>query len=282
MELIVKQRTSSFGNTKGQKLFFRNWLTDSKPKGIVLIVHGLNSHSAYYHNFALELNKSQYEVYALDLPGRGLSEGERYYIHDYKEIIANIDQLLNIIQMAHPGVPVILLGHSAGGVFAAVYALKHQEKLMGFVCESFAFRIPAPGFALAAMKLLGYIIPRVKLIKLNNDFFSRDKSIVYKINHDPLVKDEKQPARTMQQLLYACNYLKKNMAGIKLPLFIIHGTADKVTMPAGSKYFIEHASSPDKRLKFYEGHYHDLLNDKYNDMVIRDIIRWINGIVSTQ
>ena len=278
MECTEKHKTSTFNDAKGRKLFFRNWPTDNKPKGIILILHGLNSHSGYYQEFARELNRSNYESYAFDLPGRGQSEGEPYYIHDYQEIIAATDQLVQLIQTAHPTVPIVLLGHSAGGVFAAAYALLHQDKLKGFICESFAFRVPAPAFALTIMKLLGYIIPHVRLVKLKNDDFSRDRSFVYKMNHDPLVMDEKQPARSMQQLLFAADYLKKNMADIALPLFILHGTADKVTRPQGSRYFIEHASSPDKQLKFYEGHYHDLLNDKYNGIVVRDMIKWLNGI----
>ncbi|GAA4307941.1 alpha/beta hydrolase [Mucilaginibacter gynuensis] len=242
----------------------------------MVIVHGLNSHSAYYHNFALQLNENGHEVYALDLPGRGRSDGERYYISDYKHIVAVIDQLIGIAQAAHPTTPVILFGHSAGGVFASVYTLFHQGKLNGLICESFAFQIPAPGFALAAIKLLAHIIPHTRLIKLNNSDFSRDAAFVYKLNHDPLLENEKQPAKTMQQLLLAGELLKRKMPDITLPLFILHGTADKATMPKGSRYFMEHVSSADKQLKLYEGHYHDLLNDKYNEIIVGDILTWLN------
>ena len=93
---------------------------------------------------------------------------------------------------------------------------------------------------------------------------------------DPLLENEKQPAKTMQQLLLAGEYLKKKMPEIKVPLLILHGTADKATDPEGSEYFMENASSADKQLKLYEGHYHDLLNDKDNNIVIRDILLWLN------
>lgn len=96
------------------------------------------------------------------------------------------------------------------------------------------------------------------------------------MNSDPLLANEKQPAKTIQQLLLTAEYLKKQMRGIKLPLLILHGMADKVTKPYGSEYFMEHASSADKQLKLYEGHYHDLLNDKYNGIVVRDILKWLN------
>lgn len=275
-----KHIVSTFRNLKGQNVFYRNWSADGLPKAIVLVIHGLNSHSGYYQDFATQLNENDFEVYAIDLCGRGQSDGERYYIQDYNEIIADIDLFLNIANAAHPTLPVFLFGHSAGGVFASVYALQHQAKLKGLISASFAFQVPAPGFALATIKFLSHIIPHTRLVKLNNEDFSRDKAIVATMNNDPLLAKEKQPAKTMQQLLLAAEYLKKAMPEIKLPILILHGTADRATRPSGSEYFMEHASSVDKQLKLYEGHYHDLLNDKYHGIVFRDIVRWLNDRVS--
>ena len=271
-----KQTVSNFRNNKGQTIFYRNWNTDSITKGIIIIVHGLNSHSGYYQNFAVHLIENGYEVYAIDLRGRGQSEGERYFIRDYKDIVADIDQLMNIIKYAHPTLPVFLFGHSAGGVFASVYAVQNQLKLKGLISESLALEVPSSRFALAIIKFLSYIIPHVRLVKLNNADFSRENSVVDTMNHDPLLANEKQATKTMQQLLLAAEYLNKTMPEIKIPLLILHGTADKATKPGGSEYFMKHASSADKQLKLYEGHYHDLLNDKYHGIVVRDILRWLN------
>ena len=276
MESKSKKTTASFSNNQGDQVFYQNWINGHKPKGIVIIVHGLNSHSEYYHDFAEQLNENKYEVYALDLRGRGRSEGERFYISDYHDVIADIDQLVDIARCEHVSQHIFLFGHSAGGVFASVYAVLHQTKLKGLICESFAFHLPVPGFALAVIKFLGYIIPHTRLVKLNNEDFSRDKLVVERMNSDPLLRNEKQPAKTMQQLLLAGEYLKKQMPHISLPVLILHGTADKATSPSGSQYFMENASSTDKQLKLYEGHYHDLLNDKYNGIIMNDIVRWLN------
>jgi len=275
-----KQTVSTFRNRKGQNIFYRNWSPDSVAKGIILIVHGLNSHSGYYQNFAKQLNENNFEVYAIDLYGRGQSDGERYYIEDYKEIIADIDLFFNISNAAHPALPVFLFGHSAGGVFASMYALHHQSRLKGLISVSFAFLVPASGFTLAIIKFLSRIIPHTRLVKLNNEDFSRDREVVVTMNNDPLLAKERQPAKTIQQLLLAAEDLKKEMPEIKLPLLILHGTADRVAKPGGSEYFMKHASSVDKQLNLYEGHYHDLLNDKYHGLVFREIIRWLNGRVA--
>ena len=68
---------------------------------------------------------------------------------------------MKIAKSQHPGLPVFLLGHSAGGVVSSVYTLENQAELAGFICESFAFQVPAPGFALAAIKGLSHIAPRL-------------------------------------------------------------------------------------------------------------------------
>jgi acylglycerol lipase len=271
-----QSKSTTFINQKGQHIFYQNYVPVDKPKGIVIIIHGLNSHSGYYHHFARHLQENAFEVYAMDLAGRGRSEGERYYIADYQDILADIDQLITIAISACPSKPIFLFGHSAGGVFASAYAVKNQYKLQGLISESFAFQLPVPAFALAAIQFLARILPYTQLVKLNNKDFSRDESIVSKMDTDPLLKNERQPNKTMQQLFIAAEYLKKEMPAIKLPLLILHGTADRATDFAGSEYFMEHASSIDKQLKLYEGHYHDLLNDKYNGIIIRDILNWLD------
>jgi alpha-beta hydrolase superfamily lysophospholipase len=96
------------------------------------------------------------------------------------------------------------------------------------------------------------------------------------MNADPLLADEKQPARTMQQLIFAGELLKTKMPELKLPVLILHGTADRATNFAGSEYFMKHAGSADKQLELYEGYYHDLLNDQLGAMVVKDVISWLN------
>jgi acylglycerol lipase len=276
MESINQSAAETFINQKGQRIFFRSWQPKGQPKGILMIIHGLNSHSGYYQRFGEQLREAGYEVYAMDLAGRGQSEGERYYIADYHDVFADIDLLIGVAGAKLPSAPVFLFGHSAGGVFASAYAVQNQAKLHGLISESFALQIPAPSFALHALKFLARFIPHTRLVKLNNEDFSRDNSLLMKMNSDPLLENEKQPTKTMQQLIRAAEYLKAEMAAIELPVLILHGTADKATVPAGSEYFLEHISSADKQLKLYEGHYHDLLNDTGKEIIIRDILVWLN------
>jgi len=101
------------------------------------------------------------------------------------------------------------------------------------------------------------------------------------MNADPLIANEAQPSETMAELARADELLKKSFEQITLPLLILHGTADKVTKPSGSKEFYERAGSSDKTLKLYEGHFHDLLADVGKQQVMADIEAWIDARLPT-
>ncbi|GAB4020955.1 alpha/beta hydrolase [Spirosoma migulaei] len=216
----------------------------------------------------------------LPFSGGNKKTDKRYYIADYQQFVQELDKLVAIAQSNHPGLPTFLLGHSAGGVLSSIYVLEHQDKLKGFICESFAFQVPAPDFAVAVLKGLSHLFPHAHVLRLNNEDFSRDQAVVEFMNADPLIANEVQPTKTVQQLSLADERLKTNMSAIQLPLLILHGTADKATRPSGSQYFYDHASSADKTLKFYDGHCHDLLNDLNKELVMGDILAWLTDKVS--
>jgi acylglycerol lipase len=73
-------KESSFEGVGGLKIFTRAWQPEDAPRGVVVIVHGFNSHSGQYFWVGEQFAKNGLAVYALDLPGRGRSEGERYYV----------------------------------------------------------------------------------------------------------------------------------------------------------------------------------------------------------
>jgi alpha-beta hydrolase superfamily lysophospholipase len=174
-----------------------------------------------------------------------------------------------------PGLPVFVLGHSAGGVVSCIYALEHQAEISGLICESFAYQVPAPDFALAVLKGLSHVWPHAHVLKLKNEDFSRDPSVVESMNNDPLIAHEVQPTQTVAEMVRADERLKSELPLITLPLLILHGTHDKAAKPSGSQFFYDTAGSTDKTLKLYDGHFHDLLNDIGKEMVMADIKDWI-------
>lgn len=257
------------------QIFVRSWRPAIQPKAVVAICHGVKSHSGYYFWAAEQLVARGFAVYALDLHGRGKSDGDRYYLDKFSDYTDDVDALLRLARSREPGLPVFLLGHSAGGVISGVYTLDHQAELAGFICESFAFQVYAPDFALAALKGLSHVAPHAHVLFLKNEDFSRDPAVVKFMNEDPLIAHEAQPTKTVAQLVYADERLKREFGLMTLPVMILHGTSDKVTKPGGSQFFYDQVGSVDKTLKLYDGYAHDLLNDVGREVVMNDIIAWL-------
>jgi len=188
-----------------------------------------------------------------------------------------VAQTIELARSKHPDLPVYLLGHSAGGVTSVTYALDHQDRIDGLICESFAFRVYAPDIALKLLEGASHLIPHTHVLKLKMEDFSRDPTWVAQLNADPLTLDEVQPVQTVASFARAGERFEREFSRITLPVLILHGTADKATRPDGSQQFFDEAGSSDKTLKLYEGHYHDLLNDLGREQVMDDIIGWIDA-----
>jgi acylglycerol lipase len=259
----------------GLAIFIRSWRPVGQARAVVAIVHGFNSHSGYFLWVAEQLVANGFAVYALDLRGRGRSDGDRFYIDSFSDYQSDVHVMMDLVKSREAGLPVFILGHSAGGVISAVYALEHQADLAGFICESFAFQVPAPDFVLAVIKGVSHLAPHAHVLRLKNEDFSRDPSVVLTMNEDPLIANEVQPTHTVAEMVRADERLRNEFPLLKIPVLIIHGTLDKTTLPSGSQFFYDTAGSKDKTLKLYEGYFHDPLNDVGKEMVMADIAEWI-------
>jgi alpha-beta hydrolase superfamily lysophospholipase len=259
----------------GLKVFVRSWQPEGKPRAIVVINHGLKSHSDYYAWAAEQLTQKQLAVYALDMRGHGKSEGERLFINEMAEYVDDLAKVIAFAKQREGALPTFVLAHSAGGVVAAIYMLDHQSEVTGFICESFAHEVPAPDFALAIIKGIGNVAPHAHVLKLKDEDFSRDPKVAVRMASDPLLSKQGYDAQTVAELVRADERLKSEFSRITLPVLILHGTADRVTRPHGSQVFNDRAGSKDKTLKLYDGHFHDLLNDVGKEGVLADITEWI-------
>lgn len=264
-----------FQSADGTRIHMRTWKASSPPRGVVVICHGLNSHSGQYQWVASKFAAQGHEVFALDLRGRGLSDGERFYVDDVASYVDDLRGLVAIARQRLPGLPIFLLGHSAGGVVSCSYCLDHQEEISGLICESFAYQVPAPSIILAAIKGVSHVAPRLGVLSLKMKDFTRDPEVLAALEADPLTRHETQPAATVAALVRADERLHDSFGRITLPVLILHGSADKATAYQGSRFFHDHAGSRDKTLKIYEGNFHDLLADIGRESVMADISDWI-------
>ncbi len=261
----------------GARIFVRYRDGGAQTVASLVICHGVNSHSGHYVRAAEAFAARGLAVTALDLRGRGKSDGERFYVEGIDDYVSDVSQTIELARSRNPGVPLFLLGHSAGGVTAVTYALDHQEQIDGLICESFAFRVYAPNFALKLLEGVSHFFPHAHVLRLKMDDFSRDPEWVATLKADPLTDDEVQPVQTVAAFARAGERFEREFGRITLPVLILHGTADKATRPDGSQQFYAEAGSPDKTLKLYDGYFHDLLNDEGCEIVMDDIVAWIEA-----
>lgn len=256
-------------------IFVRGWRPATPPRAIVAICHGFNAHGGQYQWVADRMVAKGYVVYAVDLRGRGRSSGPRFTVDRFDEYVADIAAMITLARRRDQDLPLYLLGHSAGGVAACLYAIDHPFGLHGLICKSFAFRLPAPAIVLRLLKLFARIAPRARVLRLKNEDFSRDPARVRSLDADPLIAGETQPAITLAALIRAGERLGRDVSQLTIPVLILHGTADRATQPSGSQLFYDTTGSRDKTLLLREGGYHDLLSDFGRDAVLEEILSWI-------
>ena len=199
--LNITTNEDRFEGVGGLNIFFRSWRPEGKPRGVVAIVHGFNSHSGQYLWVGEQLAAKGLAVYALDLRGRGQSDGERFYVEKIEDYVDDVATLVRRAKSENPGLPIFVLGHSAGGVISCVYTLDHQSEIDGLICESFAHELPVPDLVLSFLKGLSHITHHTHVFSLKNEDFSRDPAVVESMNNDPLIKGESQPAQTAAVLI---------------------------------------------------------------------------------
>ena len=105
----------TFVGAGGLRIFTRSWHpTEGQPRAVVVIVHGFNSHSGYYQWVGEQFSANGLAVHALDLRGRGESDGDHFHVDKVEDDGEDVATLVGMAKSYHPRLPVFLLGHSAG------------------------------------------------------------------------------------------------------------------------------------------------------------------------
>jgi alpha-beta hydrolase superfamily lysophospholipase len=260
----------------GLRLYRQAWLPDGDPRSVVVLVHGVSEHSGRYHHVAARLVADGHAVHALDHRGHGRSEGPRAVIDRMEYAIADVHALVEAAASPHPGVPVVMLGHSMGGLVAVCFALSHRGRLTGLMLSGplAALEAASPTTRVAA-RVLSILTPRLGVVGIDSVLISRDPEVVRAYNSDPLVFHGRLPARTVFELERAVRSLPQNVHAIMVPTLTMYGTADRLCPPAGSLMLHDRIGAQDRTLKVYDGLYHEIFNEPEQDRVLEDLCEWL-------
>lgn len=274
----------TFTANDGTQLLMRHWAAGGAPQGApaetraaVVIMHGLKDYSARYDALAARLAAAGYSVYAFDLRGHGRSAGPRVAPAHWTDYVEDLDAFLALVEQREPAKPVFLFGHSMGGAIAARTAEVHRPQLAGLLLSGPALAVDAPPLLVAATRMSGFLTPRLPALKLPNGDFSSDPAAKTAMDNDELISQPPAPARTAAGLVDGMRAIWGDLDQLTMPLLAMHGTADRLTAPAGSRMLIEHAPARDKTLHIYEGFFHDLLHEPKHAQVEADIQAWLDA-----
>lgn len=266
----------------GAKLHVTRWLPNGLPKAIVLLAHGYAEHAGRYTHVAQRLTDAGYAVYAVDHWGHGRSEGEGGYVPRFSVYLDGMAELLTLVEINHGGTPRLLLGHSMGGLIAALFLIERQQAFVAAALSGPAILPAEPPSRLTVWisRFLARFFPRLGVLSLDANGVSRDPAVVEAYKADPLVYDGKIGARLGREFMDAMAAAQTGAPKIRLPLLIQHGEADGLTAPAGSRYLFDHIASADKHLEIYPGLFHEIYNEPERDTVLDDLIDWFDAHVA--
>lgn len=272
-----------FESTDGVRLYERCWPLSDVDKGCVVIVHGYGEHSGRYEAAATRLNTAGYAVYAFDLRNHGRSNGKRGVIRRFDDFVSDVDAFWELIHAQVADQPVFLWGHSMGGVVLARYANRRPPDVQGLVFSSPALKLggDVSPFARRLIEILGTVLPRLPVIKVDSSALSRDSSVATAYEEDPYVHHGRIDAGTLLQMKGGGEEALLNLEEISVPVLVQHGTRDALTPVEGGKLLYQGVSSADRTLRLYEGAYHEVFNDEPKEAFYADLIAWLDARVGS-
>ena len=272
----MKHSDGRFTGAGGRTIYFQCWEPESAPRAVLLIAHGAGEHSARYARLAQYFTAADYAVAALDHNGHGYSEGRPGHVHAFDDYLVDLEKFHRLFASRFSSLPMFLLGHSMGGLITSNYLVRHQHEFVGGILSGAAIKTDLqPGAVqMALLRLLALLVPRLGMLKLNAQGVSRDAEVVREYIADPLVFHGRMSACMLRELFRGMSSIHAAAASISLPLLILHGGADVMTAPEGSRFLYEHIGSSDKALHIYEGLYHEIFNEPERDAVLAEVLAW--------
>lgn len=261
------------------KLHIQQFIIKNNKANLV-IVHGLHEHSGRYAHVIAALNEAGLGVYTFDLRGHGQSDGVKNFISDIDEYRQDME---NVLRQVPTDKPLYLLGHSMGGLIVMNYMLyRDREDIAGVILSGSALEVgdDVSPLALKILGVVGKYLPQMKTVKVKPNQISRDFAEVEKYKNDPLNSLHGTKAGLGIALLQAIEELKPKFPQFTHPILIMHGGADTITNPKGSKLLYETCNSDDKTLKLWDGAYHEIFNETNKDEVIDFMLDWLKIRIS--
>lgn len=269
---------STFTAGDGDNIAIQDWPLPEgvELRGVVIVVHGLGEHAGRYDAVARRLNSWGFAVRGYDQYGHGESGGVRGALPDDSRLLDDLGDVVDStrLRMAD-GLPLILLGHSMGGLVVARFVAGGKRDVDGVVLSSPAFDPGLSGFQKLLLSTLPRFVPNLPVGNgLDPNYISHDPKVVAAYRKDPLVHDRITPrlAKFIADGGPAC----VASAGVwKVPTLLMYAGDDRLVNPAGSRAFAAAAPAHVVTTQCFEGLYHEIFNERDPEPVLGALKRWL-------
>ena len=273
----------------GLPLFLHHW-PHAAPRGTVLIVHGLGEHGGRYAHVAAQLNAWGWRVLAHDHRGHGRSGGERGRIASDDALLRDLAVVIDAVRAAQPG-PLLLLGHSMGGLIAARFVAEGlRPQPVAWYREVEALLLSSPALAIEMnpvqkllLATLGPLAPNLAVANgLDPSWVSRDPVVVAAYVADPLVHDRITP-RLTRFIVDGGALVRRFAPRWRVPTLLMWAGSDRCVAPRGSVEFAAAAPREVLQSQVFEPLFHEIFNEPEQAQVFARLQAWLQlrGVGST-
>jgi alpha-beta hydrolase superfamily lysophospholipase len=271
-------RVDHVGTRDGTSLLIRHWVVPSgEPWATTLLVHGLAEHCGRYEHVGAQLAAAGIDAHGFDLRGFGGSGGARASIDRWSQFHDDIEERLVALRSIAPSRPLVLYGHSMGGLIALGYVLDGRARPDALVVSAPAIGAEIPLWKRLLAGPLNRFAPGLLVANgLDSSVLSRDPAVGAAYASDPL-NQHKTTIRFGQEYLVEQRRVLAAVDRLSIPTLVIHGGDDEL-VPTASSLPLE--GKPGVTRRVYPGIRHELHNEPEGPEIMGDVVDWIRDRVS--
>ncbi|MFO1191445.1 MAG: alpha/beta hydrolase [Rhodoferax sp.] len=265
----------------GTHLVVVDWPLSKGPvRGVVLIVHGLGEHAWRYDHVAERLNSWGFAVRAYDQFGHGESMGQRGALPSEDRLLSDLAEVVDESRFRmSASTPLILLGHSMGGLVAGRFVAQARRPVQALVLSSPALDPGLNPFQKLLLAVLPRIAPDLRVGNgLDARFISHDPAVVAAYKADPLVHDR----ISARLALFIAQNGPATVAAAPawtVPTLLMYAGDDRLVQPQGSRRFAQAAPPDVVTARCFDGLYHEIFNElaPQREQVFAELQRWLDA-----
>jgi alpha-beta hydrolase superfamily lysophospholipase len=274
---VIKRSEGYFKGHDDFELFYQTW-TPQRVRGTLVVTHGLGEHSECYVRLAEGLAGTEWEIFAWDLRGHGRSEGKRGVIREFDDFSRDLSVFVDHVQHVRPRKPLVVLGHSMGGLIT----IRMLETTADKGIKAMALSSPQLGIAVKVSKIkevaAHYLNKYLPDLTLYNEIaygdLTKDKEVQAEYARDSL-RHDRISSGLYVQMLGAMEKARGQASAIWLPTLLQQAGDDTIVNRPMAEQFFEKLGSVNKRIIVYEDYKHEIFNELGRKKVFQDLAEWL-------